>query len=124
MASSALLKFKRLAQQSGELQRVRGHGPWVLPATTALEILNSLIDESIAVVGGDVWAQMGSGLEITADWYCEKTANETPIIFARRSLVVASNQLRKALQTGSSPSVDLVIKDAVTGDLLSSLGEP
>jgi hypothetical protein len=123
MASNALLKFKRLAHQSGELRRVREHGPWVLPAATALEIIDSMAGELLAVVGGDLWAQTGSGIDIKGDWYCEKVANEAPDVYAGRSLAVATERLRTALRTEQLPSVDLVVKDAVTGEPLRSLGE-
>ena len=121
MASAVLTKFKALVQQSSDLVRVCERGPWVLPAKAAEDVVREMKGELLAVVGGDVWVNRGTTFEMTLDWFCERGVGETPSAFADRSMGLASEYLRAA--TGAATYVDLVVKDAMTGEALRSLGE-
>jgi hypothetical protein len=120
MASSTLLKFKELATQSGRLLRPYEHAPWLLPAEVAMLVVNAMAEEPLAVVGGDVWVGSGHKSQICGDGSCEKTANESPLLFARRSMSVAIQRLQEALSIYGRAGVyvDLVVKDAMTGEPL------
>lgn len=119
MASAVLTKYKDVVAADGNYLRPYECGPNLLDSQVALTVLERMMNEPLAVVGGDIWIVRGERYEIRADWFCERMPAESAVSFARRSIETAVTRLNQASQQHSDGVfVDLVVKDAITGEPL------
>lgn len=120
MTSAVLTKYQDLVAKDGDYLIPYEYGPKLLPFRIAIEVLERMLNDPLAVVGGDIWGVCGERYEIREDWFCERTPAESPVSFAYRSMEAAIARLTKASQHyGDGVLVDLVVKDAITGEPLS-----
>lgn len=123
MASAVLTKYREVIfgdddENSGYVIPYE-YGPKLLNAQNAVAVLEQMLNEPLAIVGGDIWTVCGERYEIREDWFCERMPAESSSSFARRSMETAIARVNMASQYyGSSVLVDLVVKDAITGEPL------
>jgi hypothetical protein len=68
---------------------------WALEQDQALEALNQLAREGIAVLGGDVYLMQEGKLQVSYDnWYCERPLTEKEEDFVSRSIEVARTYIK------------------------------
>lgn len=123
MASAVILKFQSLLKESGALFRPYEHAPLLLPINAAMLVVSKMDDDLLVIAGGDFWFSINLRFERESGWSCEKLPHETADSYAKRSLLIATKKMCDVVKNSLTDSifVDLVVKDAITGESLREM---
>lgn len=94
---------------AGKSLEMLGVRNWALDQAGALDALERLRDEGIAVSGGDVYRRENDRLEPTYDnWYCDRGDGEQVGEYVERSIGVAINYITEYLNPDGRAFFSLV----------------
>lgn len=89
-----------------------GGGDRVWPIDLVGQVIESLANQDVAILGGDVWEVLDGRARPTHDsWYCNRNAGETFEAFARRTVPAAREYVEEyGARAGRILLVSLVLK--------------
>jgi hypothetical protein len=107
--------YQQLLQTRGIALQGFGVRDVALGREDAISALQFLREAAVPVLGGDVYFQRDSGLELAfANWHCDPKAGESPQDYLRRSLVAAEEYIKRFPEhRGVTPLFALVTDDPV-----------
>lgn len=84
-----------------------------LPKYQAEQYVEYLIGQGVAILGGDVYHQIGTRIEhALCGWYCEITSDETYKHYVRRSGDDTLSYINRYPVTGGVTNLYVIVKDS------------
>jgi hypothetical protein len=95
MNNKTLKQINKLLKRGLSLDGI-GVNNWAFSKESALNILDRFEELQVTILGGDVLELINGNIQHNYDnWYCNKLPDETDIEFARRSIIVAREYIKK-----------------------------